>query len=103
MKPLEIVKFTVLGVLLYSMIQRRSRSNCNIQRCFVVPGIGPIPENQLPSYGYVKYQGYWVRQDQLQQVLNRNQGAPWGQILTILLNTVGQIVEQVNEQKSNDR
>lgn len=29
---------------------------------FSVPGVGDVPESQLPALGYIKYNGYWFKQ-----------------------------------------
>ena len=55
-----------LGLLGFVFLFRQSGGGSQ-QRYFRLPNGNVVPEQQLPNYGYVMYQGVWVPVDYLNQ------------------------------------
>jgi|GEM_PF-6739102 len=47
------------------------------EKTYIVPGVGPVRESQLPAYGFVNVQGLWISQAVMQTVYQQ-QGSPGG-------------------------
>lgn len=81
----------------------------NREQMFYVPGVGNVPESQLPNYGYQKFNGLWYSSSQIQAVMAQAGVQPgttvtpgtttWNTIATILSTLIGlttTIITEVN-------
>jgi len=85
------LKWILLGAAALYFLGGGGRSN---QRYFVLPNGQRVPESQLPSLGYVKYNGQWVHYS----VLNQNTGqggsaGQWQQWVNMGLDIIGQVAD----------
>lgn len=42
------------------------------ENMFFVPGVGDVPESELPEYGYIKYNGKWFKKSDIIQAAQSN-------------------------------
>lgn len=59
--------FIVGAAAIYYMMPKEDPENM-----FLVPGVGNVPESELPALGYVKYNGQWFKRSDLMQAAQSN-------------------------------
>lgn len=81
-------KTLILLLILGYLILRKRQPK---ERFFRLPNGQVVPESQLPSLGYVNYQGYWIHQTKLNQATGGAYSAHnWQQILSHGFNFAGE-------------
>lgn len=83
------------------------------EKTFFIPGIGNVPQSQLPNYGYVLFNGLWYHQTQIDAVMAQAGVSPgttvspgsstWNTIASILGTLIGLTTTIITEVTNANR
>ena len=65
------IALVLIGIVAYKALFGGSGPGNNSTRYYQLPNGQVVPESQLPSLGYINFQGAWVRPEQLNQITNQ--------------------------------